>query len=539
MADKPRPCGAASSAQRAAGCAFLAALGVYLTTTGGSFATDLASYEVTKNLVEHGSVAMSYNVLDTEAERGVDGRYYAPVGIGHPLFGIPLYAAARAFQSLTGVRLGKPESLTKAAVVSGSAVAAAGCVAMAFLLAWKVAGSVRGAAVAAAALAFGTILWPYSKFGFNAPLAALCLATAVYGVWVGARERRAAALALGGIALGYAILTRHEMGVATLPVATWLFLETRHDRRQRATSALLVGTPVATAIVLWAFYNYVRFGHPLDTGLLRDPNVRFDTPLLVGLHGLLLSPGRSLFLYNPVTLAGLAGLLLLARHDRNTALLFGGLALVFLPVYAKLHQWDGGESYGPRYLVPILPFLVVPLASWFTPATPLLRPSLGGKFSWTPGEPKTPTPQRTRIGRIAFAGLVSASILVQLPGVLVDFSKVQRSYARARPNYSIALTRYTWEAAPLVLNTRTAVTAIPQNLRYLAGRATPPPVTRAAPEQDRDFAQQFAFSLDFWWLYLFYLGALPAAAAVAVGAVPLAIGLACALKLRRLLRAPA
>ena len=27
---------------------------VYITTTGGSFATDLASYEVTKNLVQHG-----------------------------------------------------------------------------------------------------------------------------------------------------------------------------------------------------------------------------------------------------------------------------------------------------------------------------------------------------------------------------------------------------------------------------------------------------------------------------------------------------
>ena len=54
---------------------------VYIMTTGGSFATDLASYEVTKNLVQQGSVAMSYNVLATAAERGVAGRYLSLIHI--------------------------------------------------------------------------------------------------------------------------------------------------------------------------------------------------------------------------------------------------------------------------------------------------------------------------------------------------------------------------------------------------------------------------------------------------------------------------
>ena len=34
----------------------------------------------------------------------------------------------------------------------------------------------------------------------------------------------------------------------------------------------------------------------------------------------------------------------------------------------------------------------------------------------------------------------------------------------------------------------------------------------------RDFSDQFAFSLDFWWVYLFYLRALSAPAAMACGA---------------------
>ncbi len=163
------------SSTRAASAVFGIVLCVYLTTAGGSFATDLASYEVTKNLVQRGSVAMSYDVLETEAERGLDGQYYAPVGIGHPLVGVPFYLASRVVQQLFDVRVGKPETVDKAAVVVGSAVTAALCAPLVFLFAWRITGSLVGALFAAFALAFGTSLWPYSKFGFNAPLATLCL----------------------------------------------------------------------------------------------------------------------------------------------------------------------------------------------------------------------------------------------------------------------------------------------------------------------------------------------------------------------------
>jgi hypothetical protein len=316
-------------------------------------------------------------------------------------------------------------------------------------------------------------------------------------------------LVLGGVSLGCAVLTRHEMSVGILPIALWLWLETRRDRRALLEGGLLFGTRFAIATGLWMLYNLVRFGHPLDTGLLRDPNVRFDTPLLVGLYGLLASPGRSLFIYAPLTAAGVVALFRLARTDRSTVLFFAAFPLVFLPLYSTMHQWDGGESWGPRYLVPVMPFLILPLAPWF-----------GARFP-------------RRLLALVFA----VSIAVQLPGVLVDFSKAQQAYARSKTNYSIALTRYTWEGAPLVLNARTALDILPRNVRYLTGRAQPPSVGLTASETARDFSQQFAFSLDFWWLYLYYLGAVPAPAALGLGAVPLLIALGCSLRVRQLIKA--
>ena len=487
------------------------ALCVYTVTTGGSFATDLASFEVTKNLAQRGSFAMSYDVLATEAERGVDGQYYAPVGIGHPLFSLPFYLGSRALQSLSAIKIGKPETLDKAAVVLGSAVAAAFCAPLAFLFAWRLSGSLEGALVATLSLAFGTILWPYSKFGFNAPLATCCLLGATLCTWIGVRDYRSYVLMAGGALQGMALLTRHEMGVMIIPIFIWLVAESRRDRQLMFKRLVLFGLPFALAVGVWMWYNASRFGHPFDTGLLRDPNVRFDSSFFVGLYGLLASPGRALFLYAPITLVGLLALKRLAMQDRSTALLFGLQILILTSLIAKMHQWDGGESYGPRYLVPLLPYLTVPIAVLF------------------------PLGQRAVRRRILFTTL-ALSVLVQLPGVLVDYSKIQNAFARQTAGYSIQMSRYSWEATPLVLNVKSALKGVPRNVGHLIGIATPPAVVQSGQETQRDFSQQFVFSLDFWWLYLYYLGVIPAWLSVMAGIFPLMIASYLIYMVRRSLR---
>ena len=49
----------------------------------------------------------------------------------------------------------------------------------------------------------------------------------------------------------------------------------------------------------------------------------------------------------------------------------------------------------------------------------------------------------------------------------------------------------------------------------------------------RDFSEQFTFSLDFWWLYLFHLGVVSAPVALILGAVPGGLAVWCVVGLRR------
>jgi hypothetical protein len=77
----------------------------------------------------------------------------------------------------------------------------------------------------------------------------------------------------------------------------------------------------------------------------------------------LLFSERGLFVLMPVTLAAVVGLPLLARSARREAFLVGGLALAVLLYNAAYYLPFGGGSPGPRFLVPILPFLGLPLAA--------------------------------------------------------------------------------------------------------------------------------------------------------------------------------
>jgi hypothetical protein len=240
---------------------------------------------------------------------------------------------------------------------------------------------------------------------------------------------------------------------------------------------------VVAGVACWLFYNFTRFGNPFETGYLHDTTPGFGSPVVSGLLALIASPSASVFLYSPVAIGGVAGLVLIARRDRSASILLGSLIILFALAYASLANWLGGRSYGSRYLIVVLPYLGVGWAELLAQCSEEIR-------------------------RLMFAAALSIGVLVQLPGVLVDYAKVSQDAAAHAPR-TTEMRQWDWSASGLVMNTRAAIEALPANVEYVAGRRSPPVVARTASQDDRSFSQQFSFSLDFWWLYLFYMGKLP------------------------------
>src|SRR5262249_10794659 len=78
---------------------------------------------------------------------------------------------------------------------------------------------------------------------------------------------------------------------------------------------------------------------------------------------LLVSSHRGLFFTSPVLSLSVLGFWWMgARSQRRPeAVLCAGMFVVYWMVNASFNGWHGGDTFAPRYLVPPLPFLTLPL----------------------------------------------------------------------------------------------------------------------------------------------------------------------------------
>lgn len=128
----------------------------------------------------------------------------------------------------------------------------------------------------------------------------------------------------------------------------------------RRTVALLAAAAVGLVPLLG--YDLIAFGRPFEQGYGAKP---FDTPLPVGLYGLLLSPSRGLLVYAPYLLFALVALVLAWRRPGPVARRLRGLGAVWcltLVLYATYTEWWGGRVFGPRFLDDQAPVLFAALA---------------------------------------------------------------------------------------------------------------------------------------------------------------------------------
>jgi hypothetical protein len=288
-----------------------------------------------------------------------------------------------------------------------------------FLMAYRLGNSMLVSAALALLWGLSTFAWPYAVTYFSEPLFTACLLLTALALLAYAQTRSNARfiwLALAGLALGWAALTR-STGLVLVPAFALYTLAatTRHAegaplaralssmRRLPAPSvtlrawlprglaaALAFGLPFAACLALLLWHNNARFGDPFDNGYAGES---FSTPLLKGATGLLFSPGKGLFVYAPILILACVGWPRFWKQNRAAAALCAAVPLIVLLTYARWWTWWGGWCWGPRFLVPALPFLILGLG-------PLLRSS-----HWA---------------RVAAIPLALAGVLIALVGVLVD-----------------------------------------------------------------------------------------------------------------------
>jgi hypothetical protein len=126
----------------------------------------------------------------------------------------------------------------------------------------------------------------------------------------------------------------------------------------------LVGTLLAGMLV-HSIMMYWKFETPFLHLDASDPTQGFHTPLLTGLFGFLFSPGASVFVFTPLLVLTPWIYASFSKRQPAEATLFLALAASYLLVCAKFTSWHGlTDAIGPRYVSPIVPILLLPLAPW-------------------------------------------------------------------------------------------------------------------------------------------------------------------------------
>ena len=211
--------------------------------------------------------------------------------------------------------------------------------------------------------------FPYSKALFQHQVSAFGAFVGFYLLWRVAREG-AAPWRLWVVGLLFSLATVSEYPVAPflliLLLWAWREMPRPRDLHRVVWGALPLG-------LLFAAYNWVIFHTPFPAGYRYHVEYHdvhgqgfmgFTGPTWAALYGITVSPYRGLFFLSPILLLCLPGLVFLWRDTRfrSTAALVATLLAGFLLYVASYLYWSGGDAIGPRFLVPLVPFLMLPVA---------------------------------------------------------------------------------------------------------------------------------------------------------------------------------
>ena len=295
-----------------------------------------------------------------------DGQYrsaYSPV---------PAIAAAAVswpLWKLRAIDITAPLGANAIAKLAASILTAA-AVTMAFFTARRFMPENR-ALLAAIALGLGTGYWSaVSQTLWQHETAAVGLTLAILAFT--AADLSALELAAIGAGLGLAGTSRPQLAPA---VAVLLIGVAARAGWRRALVPIAMAAAFGAALVS---ANVRWFGDPLGAMPMLEalhPRIHateqtFDAGAL-GLAGLWISPNRGLLVFSPIVLVAAAGIPAVVRQGWRSAVRWCALAAVAqYALYGCYAVWWGGHTFGPRYMLDILP-LLVPMAAAGVNARPM------------------------------------------------------------------------------------------------------------------------------------------------------------------------
>ena len=314
-------------------------------------------YQVTTSIVEK----YDLSVPNGFGVKGKDGRFYSFYGLGWSVLAVPFYILGKYLG-------GGSESLVCVMQLLAGAVT----VTFVFLFCVSLGYSYRPSVITAIFYGFGSMAWPLAKQPFEHVVETLFVLLSVYYMYLFYIKERNLCFILSAVFIGIA-LTIRLTAILVFPALFFIGgIFCLQNASLKYSMKILFKHVVMYLMVLLPFifiimwYNYYRFGSIYETGyqlIAAKTGLDFfyGTPLLTGLRGFLLSPGKGIFYYSPVALLFFPAIVPFYKKHSSLVIAFIMIITSYLLFLSKNIYWHGDWAWGPRYLLVILPFLIIPV----------------------------------------------------------------------------------------------------------------------------------------------------------------------------------
>jgi 4-amino-4-deoxy-L-arabinose transferase-like glycosyltransferase len=447
-------------------------------------------FQVAKSIVEKGDLSVPESTISI---RGLDGRSYSLYGLGWSILAVPFYMGGKFFGR-------NPENL----ILLLNPLVGAATVTLVFLFSIALGYSSRSSLVVAIFYGLGTFAWPMAKHPFDHIVETFFVLLSVYFMYLHTSKNAIIHIILSALCIGFAINTR-LVSILVLPAllvlmgtgrgVSWRSVDKNKIFFRKIVIFMSVFLPFAGLVL---FYNYYRFGSIFETGFqLLAVKTGLDffsgTPFLTGFSGFLMSPGKGFFYYSPIAILFFFTVVPFYKKHRCTAIAFILLILSYLLFLSRNIYWHGDWAWGPRYLLAITPYVILPI-------TDLLD-----SFRWRKNYP---------FMKLSVYVVFTLSLLIQISAVSVHYHNY---FINLQKDQSVQFTvvhaegvpfidepypkiYFTWMKSPIVSQIK-EIKRIGNEIKNY--RFVELPQNATDLEKINKLSSMNLF--DFWWIYMFYV----------------------------------
>jgi hypothetical protein len=292
---------------------------------------------VADSLVTHHSLTVPASVVGVV---GRNGQTYSPWYPLQSVLAVPVVAVAVKTSNVIHIPTHYVESLCVPVL---PALYTALTVSLVYYIAVLLGSVESGAWLAAITYGFGTIALVYTRDFFADPLLAFLVAL---GTALAFRQNFSWVIVL---LTALAVLAKPTGFILGPVLSVYLFWKTR-----RFWLSLLPGVGTTLGLAVYFLYNFYRFENFRTFGHHWAFSVRFVPE---GVAGLLISPGGGLLWFCPCVVLSVVALTRI-KTRRPELWTIIALAVSCVLLHSFWVSWNGGWSWGPRLLLPVLPGLV-------------------------------------------------------------------------------------------------------------------------------------------------------------------------------------